>query len=53
MLKVSLSLEGKGYLHFSNPSLLHRPLLLLLFLTLTLTIYVTITLSLSSLSLAR
>ena len=25
MLKVSLSLEGKGYLHFSDPSLLHRP----------------------------
>jgi len=25
MLEVSLSLEGKGYLHFSDPSLLHRP----------------------------
>jgi len=25
MLKMSLSLEGKGYLHFSDPSLLHRP----------------------------
>jgi len=25
MLKVSLSLEGNGYLHFSDPSLLHRP----------------------------